>query len=399
MNYMRYLKNKIIEKLKYTWGNIYFAFDKYNEFDANFEYEYLDCSEFDYFSNIIYNYLDDIFGKNLYRFSSRKLLNEENNYYGKFSFDRSMCKYHEYTELSNLYDGSLCIRLAYFMQNDKLFDIAQNFITKIYDSLAQFVIRNYGIEEVKSAKIYKFYDDDKTKMNNYNSYGEILKNYNVPRIIADAFDKNSDGQYYSRSVYKCYTIDKYYYSFDDTNNIIVQNISSLQEENKRYKYENFIKSMLNEYSNKIYIQDIFKNFICEIISKDDKKYLIVNNFPYGLHIISHGTSFMVPDFEQLMREYACNYIRELSSNNNFLSKNQHFFKVFNTINDIFSLNSVKEFNLIKGLTDVEEHVKAVTNNLDYNNCSNIEDFMAQFSYYLDKKYYNFDIKEIYSCQI
>ena len=84
---MRYLKNKIIEKLKYTWGNIYFAFDKYNEFDANFEYEYLDCSEFDYFSNIIYNYLDDIFGKNLYRFSSRKLLNEEDNYYGQFSFD------------------------------------------------------------------------------------------------------------------------------------------------------------------------------------------------------------------------------------------------------------------------------------------------------------------------
>ena len=107
MNYRQYMKDKIINKLKYLWGNIYFAFDKYNELDVNFEYQYIDCAEFDSYVNIMYNYMDDLFGKNLYRFSSRKLLNEMIGYYGRFSFDRNMCKYNERTELSNLYNGSL----------------------------------------------------------------------------------------------------------------------------------------------------------------------------------------------------------------------------------------------------------------------------------------------------
>ena len=72
------------------------------------------------------------------------------------------------------------------------------------------------------------------------------------------------------------------------------------------------------------------------------------------------------------------------------------------LNKIYiDIENDSEIRLYNHLTNSENEIDEITNNLDYAKCDTLEDFMTQFQYYLSSlKYINdFRLKEIYSWKV
>ena len=375
MRYTDYLKDKILSRLKKLWGTVYFSFDKYNEFDKNLD-NYIDEGDIEYFYSNLYKHFDNIFGENLYRFSSRKIINEITKEYNNFYFTERECKYNDYDSRSNQYNGSFCIRLAYFIPNKKLLEIGQNIIKLVYNTIIQLIIDENNIKNIKSAKVYKI-QNISSMVEQYHTKSDIKnETWDMPATIIDTYDKKE-----LKSLIKFYNVDQIFH-INDGYDIYYFNKNDIE-----------INSILNGFSNKLFIYNLFKNFAIEIIDDNNQKYLCILKGIRGLYLCK--SNLKVSEFNQLYNEYLRNKLNNcnISSviNGSLINLNKIYIDIEND----------SEIRLYNHLTNSENEIDEITNNLDYAKCDTLEDFMTQFQYYLSSlKYINdFRLKEIYSWKV
>ena len=266
------------------------------------------------------------------------------------------------------------------MPNTKLLQISTDIINKIYNVIIQLMIEQYDIKNVKSAKVYKF--QNKTAMNHeYHCINDLkINKCNIPVVLIDKLNEHIEHDNI-KSLVKFYDDDQLYY-LNDNSLLYMFDKNDIE-----------VNSLRDEFSNKIYFENILRDIAIEVIDNNNKKYLCILDSICGLHVLSSTYSSVdVVSISQLYNEFVLN--KSYNFNN---SSPQSSYMLYHKGCYINEENS-DMIDLFEKVTNCEQEIKDITNNLDYLKCEDFEDFMTQFQYYCGAMSYSCNItyKEIYS---